>query len=413
MHFAYRGSLRVRDRPDNKYSQWPKLPSLLPVTAETPHDDTVLSGRIKSNLELLRQSRPEKFTAGRGWLPKSQHHHINNFAKSDQEEVPFDLLEPRVAKPSPPKAKTSKPKSSKPPPSKATINGNGTCSRCGQLVDCKKADSLYMHERECLGKCRHCGGLDIPCVMGKQSHCKNCEGQKLVCSGRITHVKETRYCSRCEKSVLCGETLHSLLNHERRCKGKCESCSNLGIACITVSAAKRCDNCKNQKINCSGRITHMHLVKGHQQVQCLYCEGQYLRHSNPTHQLTCKGKCKECRERGIPCISFSSTGNGINEDKFQCVSCTEHKLPCSGRITHKTDKICPRYRAVPNVGMDSFSSHTTGCWGKCKNCAKRDLPCQTEARFARYSCKNCRDQDLFCGGLITYKDKNDPKANST
>lgn len=171
---------------------------------------------------------------------------------SDQEEVLFDLLEPRVAKPSPPKAQTSKPKSSKPLPSKATINGNGTCSRCGQLVDCKRADSLYMHERECLGKCRRCGGLDIPCVMGKQSHCKNCKGQKLVCSGRITHVKETRYCSRCEKSVPCGETLHSLLNHERRCKGKCESCSNLGIACITVGAANRCDNCKDQKINCSG-----------------------------------------------------------------------------------------------------------------------------------------------------------------
>ena len=84
-----------------------------------------------------------------------------------------------------------------------------------------------------------------------------------------------------------------------------------------------------------------------------------------------------------------------------CVNCTEHELSCSGRITYKTDKICFRCEAVPDVSVDMFSSHETDCRGKCENCAKTNLPCQF--RGIRGNCINCKDQNLRCSGRITYK----------
>ena len=142
---------------------------------------------------------------------------------------------------------------------------------------------------------------------------------------------------------------------------------------------------------------------------CPRCEGQIGRNHSYTHQPRCMGKCKECSERGISCTYLCNTR--ISQTVLTCVNCTEHELSCSGRVTYKTDKICFRCEAVPDVSVDMFSSHETDCWGKCENCAQKILPCQF--RGIRGNCINCKDQNLVCSGRIAYKNDVENSRDAT
>ena len=186
-----------------------------------------------------------------------------------------------------------------------------------------------------------------------------------------------------------------LKRHMLQCKGKCKNCSERGIPCIYSRAVLTCVNCTEHGLVCSGGRTTVKFTKK----TCPRCEGQIGRNHSYTHQPRCMGKCKECSERGISCTYLCN--NRISPTVLTCVNCTEHELSYSGRITYKTDKICFRCEAVPDVSVDMFSSHETDCWGKCENCAKRNLPCQF--RGIRGNCINCKDQNLVCSGRITYK----------
>lgn len=135
------------------------------------------------------------------------------------------------------------------------------------------------------------------------------------------------------------------------------------------------------------------------QKNCPRCEGQIERNHSYTHQSRSMCKCMECSERGISCTYLCNTRT--SQTILTCVNCTEYELSCSGRVTYKTDKICFRCEAVPEVSVDMFSSHETDCWGKYENCAKRNPPYQL--RGIRGNCIRCKNQNLVCSGRITYK----------
>lgn len=81
--------MKQTPNPDNEPSWLEQQQQPLPVAPEIQCDNTQSSDRIKSNLELLRQFRLEKFTADRDFLSRKP---ANYYPDLDEKVYPFDLL---------------------------------------------------------------------------------------------------------------------------------------------------------------------------------------------------------------------------------------------------------------------------------------------------------------------------------
>lgn len=278
------------------------------------------------------------------------------------------------------------------------------CQRCQMQVP--RASG---HHKRCQGKCEACEKQRIPCDASMQTlrppTCTNCKEQQLTCSGPITHsnLVQTR-----EKTCLrCGTILKGdakiLKEHMRKCRGKCDNCEERGIAC-QMAGRRSCTNCIEQKVHCSSRTTHKHLVQKENDKTYSRCrtipKGQAKNFHK--HKGTCRGKCKDCDERGIPC--------DFPRNSPSCTNCIEQKLQCSGRITHRdlvreNEKTCSRCGAIPKCSVGNFGTHERQCRGKCKGCDAQGIPCVFShgGKYTR-ACENCVEEKLQCSGRVTYAD---------
>ena len=82
-------TMKQTPNPDNEPSWLEQQQQPLPVAPEIQCDNTQSRDRIKSNLELLRQFRLEKFTADRDSLSRKP---ANYYPDLDEKVYPFDLL---------------------------------------------------------------------------------------------------------------------------------------------------------------------------------------------------------------------------------------------------------------------------------------------------------------------------------
>jgi len=389
----------------DNHPSWLEQQQPLPFAPGIQCDNTQLSDRIKSNLELLRQFQLEKFTADRDSLSRKS---ANYYPESDEKEIPFDLLKRDGMRSGrrgwTAKAETLEVETSKAETSKAlnvktlktlktmkmeasskgakaealvreaeisereaniktttsiattSIPNKMTCYRCWKLHGDRK--SLIPHLQLCKGKCQGCKELGVPCIFlnGMSKSCNSCKEQGVVCGGRTTHkhLESTRkvFYDTCRRYKRQMERSH-LKRHMLQCKGKCKECSERGIPCIYSRAVLTCVNCTEHGLVCSGGRTTVKFTKK----TCPRCEGQIGRNHSYTHQPRCMGKCKECSERGISSTYLCNTR--ISQTVLTCVNCTGHELSCSGRVTYKTEETCFRCEAVPAVSGDMFSSHET------------------------------------------------------
>jgi hypothetical protein len=213
----------------------------------------------------------------------------------------------------------------------------GTCQRC----EMPQVANVAIHQQTCRGKCEGCKQRNIPCDFsmhgGSHPRCTSCNEQQMKCSGPITHTHLTENtkgtCPRC--GVIRKGSANLFHQHQNKCQGKCERCKGQDIPCSFVGSSRSCANCMQEQLQCSGRVTHVHLVqKENNERTCHWCAT--IPDCNPNsfyrHQKECKGKCKECQERDIPCQFSTKTSKG-------CEYCAQEKLQCSGRVTRAELKL--------------------------------------------------------------------------
>jgi hypothetical protein len=277
---------------------------------------------------------------------------------------------------------------------------DGTCPRCevsmSGLADKK---GIKRHQQNCRGKCERCRDLKLPCDSRRGASCSNCTTTGAKCGGPVTHVDlvvTSGTCGRCNTNVRKKDS------HQQHCPGKCEACKDRNVPCdcfMHYGESPSCSNCKQEQLNCTGPITHAHLVLDHVGT-CERCKTKFQ--NAQKHQQKCRGKCERCQERGIPCDSSTRTS------KFHCcTNCQLERLECTGPISHahlfpenNQTSTCPRCGTIPEVA--NFAEHQRMCQGKCKHCKELDLPCDYNLRGKKPRCANCEQANIDCSGPITH-----------
>jgi hypothetical protein len=165
--------------------------------------------------------------------------------------------------------------------------------------------------------------------------------------------------------------------HVKSCHGKCENCRNQGITYKKPRGKwTSCEVCKGNDLIC-GNFSHSQLAKEAKRI-CEQCDSPFQSDMGlRTHIKGCKGKCKNCRKQGVPCMKGIGKGR-----QASCKKCRDNCLPCedfSHSFMVEKSEVCERYGLMviytgPRVG------HFRTCRGKCKNCWDRDVPCRKYGR---------------------------------
>jgi hypothetical protein len=280
-------------------------------------------------------------------------------------------------------------------------------------VQCKRyMTKTQLRKHNCRGRCKPCQDADEPCVPTRgplaSTKCQRCKVTpgNPECTG-FSHQDSTEQeeKQKCEK---CHALYDNVKTHQRRCKGRCKHCIDIGEPCGNKTKAG-CGTCKRDNVTCPRDYSDQ---VEEERGECPRCKVNGLPLSR--HVSTCSGRCPGCVKAKKPCVAIPGDHSG------RCVRCREEKIVVCGKKdhAHQVEKVkCPDCDNV--VPKHSFPQHKKHCGEKCTNCRNKGIACKRPpGTAARGDCDGCKEgkdgKPQVCDGrwkLLKEKDKEEEDPN--
>lgn len=197
---------------------------------------------------------------------------------------------------------------------------------------------------------------------------------------------DRKLCKKCDRSWAY------LTGHLATCRGRCTGCQEAGVPCSKLPAARKCERCVQNDMECSG-FSHAQEVE-RSQTACERCGHLLTPNALKTHMPACPGICSECVKENVSCIAV---GGYSLEGYRACKRCKQLGLDCNS-FSHsefvENNFVCDRCETAYRDPASHWG-HQSRCQGKCDQCAASGVPCH---RKRGRRCQSCIGKGLPCTG---------------
>jgi len=139
-------------------------------------------------------------------------------------------------------------------------------------------------------------------------------------NGDTILTPSSQYSGTCSR---CWVYVQMRSEHEDSCIGRCEGCVSSNRPCIRPAGKKTCVSCMDQpQKGCKGVSSHQReaLPQNGNGMQCYKCWDIKTKIDMENHIRHCRGRCKACVDKQIPCRRAGTSANKCKNcnDKYSC-----------------------------------------------------------------------------------------------